>query len=113
LIQRYGTRTKVDLIYTHLQRFWSRATYYAFMGWLGFTLTWTIPTEVKMTVRAREIGDQIESMKSIQPDSEKAILTEQEKQQKWDEWASQHPQEARDPLCPEYQFMRRIIFGTN
>ncbi len=113
LIQRYGTRTKVDLIYTHLQRFWSRATYYAFMGWLGFTLTWTIPTEVKMTVRAREIGEQFESTKSIQPESEKAILTEPEKQQKWDGWASQHPKEARDPLCPEYRFMRKIIFGTN
>lgn len=110
-VKRYGTQTKVDLIYSHLQRFWSRATYYAFMGWLGFTLTWTVPTEVKMTVRAREIGRQLESTESVHSENEKAILTEEEKQQKWKEWASRHPEEARDPACPESRYMRKIIFG--
>ncbi|NDG85820.1 MAG: hypothetical protein EBX52_12400 [Proteobacteria bacterium] len=113
LLDRYGTLTRVDLVYTHLQKFWAGASYYAFMGWLAFTLTWTVPTEVKMQVRQRGIQGQFESTKTVSPAFEKSILSDRDKQAKWSEWAAQHPEAARDTTCAEYRFMRKIIFGTD
>jgi len=112
LLDRYGTLTRVDLVYSRLQKFWSGATYYAFMGWLAFTLTWTVPTEVKIQVRQKGIQEQFESIKTVSPSLEKSVLSESEKRRKWNEWARQHPEAARDSTSPEYRFMQRIIFGT-
>jgi hypothetical protein len=112
LISRYGTMTRVDLIYSHLQKFWAGATYYAFMGWLGFTLTWTVPTEVTHQVRQKEVQHQFEKP-PVPATEEKTDLSPDEKNAAWDAWAKEHPAEASDPTCPEYRFMRKIIFGAN
>ncbi len=82
LVARYGSLTRTDLIYTRLQKFWSGATYYAFMGWLAFTLTWTVPTEVKIKSRQIGVQQQFESSHPVPPKEEKAILTDREKQKR-------------------------------
>ena len=112
LISRYGTMTRVDLIYSHLQKFWAGATYYAFMGWLGFTLTWTVPGEVSLKVRQKEIHSRFETP-ALARSEEKTELSNAEKNAAWEAWAKEHPAEAADTTCPEYKFMRRIIFGSN
>ena len=111
LLNRYGTMTRTDLIYSRLQRFWSGATYYAFMGWLAFTLTWTVPTEVKIKSKQIGVQQQFELPHSVSPTTEKAILSEGEKQARWKDWVQNHPEEAQKPDSPEYRFMHQIIFG--
>jgi hypothetical protein len=111
LIDRYGTLTRTDLIYTRLQKFWSGATYYAFMGWLAFTLTWTVPSEVKIKSRQIGVQHQFESPHALPSSQEKAVLNDAEKKARWNEWLRSHPNEARSPDSLEYRLMHRMIFG--
>ena len=114
LQKRYGTLTRVDLIYTQLQKFWKNATYYAAMGWLAFTLTWTLPTEVSMHLNQKKVQSQFETVQPVVPAQEKALLeNDSEKQAAWEAWARNNPEKASDPSHPDYQFMRKLIFRSN
>jgi len=114
LQKRYGTLSRVDLIYTQLQKFWKNATYYAAMGWLAFTLTWTLPTEVSMHLNQKKVQSQFETVQPVVPAQEKALLeNDSEKQAAWEAWARNNPEKASDPSHPDYQFMRKMIFGQD
>jgi hypothetical protein len=113
LMRRYGAMTRFDLVYSRLQKIWSGATYYAFMGWLAFTLTWSVPGEVKIKIQQREIQNAFETVKSVPKEQEKAVLLDNEKQVKWETWLKSHPEAAANPSSPEYQLMRRILFAPN
>ena len=111
LVKRYGGLVKADILYHHLQSAWSEVCYWSYLGYLG-RVAWDFPEEYRKMKEGERLDHHFDQMPDAVPkDQEKAVLTEDEKKRRWEDWKTAHPSAAKDSTGEEYRYMHQIIFG--